>query len=93
MRIGWAKVDSVGNSRRPWVILNVNLHGFAGVLEKSKLLESCFIRDMPKPFHELRGEVMHLFQFPCVAGYDGMFNSIFKMWLDIILSKGEACWW
>ncbi len=44
---------------------------------------------MPKPFHELRGEILDLSQYLCVAGYDGMFDSMFKMGLDIILSKGR----
>ncbi len=39
---------------------------------------------MPKPFHELQSELLHLLQCLCVAGQDGMgcLNSIFKMWPD-----------
>ncbi len=38
-----------------------------GEREESKLLESCFIRDKVKPFHELQSELLHLFQCLCVV--------------------------
>ncbi len=37
---------------------------------------------MPKPFHELQSELLHLFQRLCVAEEDkmGYLNSIVKIW-------------
>ncbi len=48
------------------------------------LFEGCFIQDMPKPFHELRRELLHLCQCLGVASEGGMgcLNSIFKVWPD-----------
>ncbi len=38
--------------------------------EKSKLLESYFIWDTLKPFHEVQGELPYVRQWLCVAGWD-----------------------
>ncbi len=55
-RVGCAKVDATGNSKRPWVILNMAIMSpriRRCVKENRKLFEGCFIWDMAKPFHEL----------------------------------------
>ncbi len=42
------------------------------------------VRDMPKPFYELQGQLLHLFQCLGFAALDGMgcLNRIFKKWAD-----------
>ncbi len=49
--------------------------------EYSTLLETCFIRDVPTPFHKQQSELLHLFQCFCVAECNGMgcTNSVFKL--------------
>ncbi len=49
------------------------------------------MRDMPKPFHELQSELLHLFQCLGVETKDGMgcLNSIFKMRLNENFVNGE----
>ncbi len=59
--------------------------------EKSKLLESYFIWDTLKPFHEIQCELPYVHQWLCVAGL-GCLISIFKMWPDKkIYTMGEKC--
>ncbi len=49
---------------------------------------------MQKPFNEFQSELLHLFQCPCVAGYDvtGCLNSIQNV-AEKILNKGRKKLW
>ncbi len=46
---------------------------------------------MPKIFHKLHSELLHLFQCLCVAGQEvlGRLNSIFNTWPDKNFVQGE----
>ncbi len=59
------------------------------------LLESCFIREIPKTIHKLKSELLCLFQCLCVAKWGGMggLNNIFKMWPDKHFVQGEKKYW
>ncbi len=50
----------------------------------TKPLESEFMWDMPKDFHEHHSELLHIFYYPCIVGWvgRGCLNNIFKTWLD-----------
>ncbi len=46
---GWVKID---------LAIDPSMYKY----EKNKLLENCFIRDMPKASRKLDNEILHLFQ-------------------------------
>ncbi len=60
-----------------------------GKREQTKLVQSCFLRELSRAVHKFPSDLLHLSQYLCVAGYGGRrsLNSTFKMWPDEILYK------
>ncbi len=54
-----------------------------------RLFEGCFIRDMPKPFHELQIDLLHIFLCLYVVGENaiGCLKNIFKVWPGKVRGK------
>ncbi len=70
--------ETMGNREHGYLVSTDSL---VGEEEQTKLFEGCFIRDMPKPFHDIKSELLHLFQCLGVKTAEHIVK-YWKIWRD-----------